>query len=76
MEIDLIIEQADGLIPVEIKSARTWNRDFFLNLEKWNGYSGNLPENSHVVYGGDESIRTALGIVHPWNSIDEISDLK
>ena len=72
MEIDLIIEHANGLIPVEIKSAKTWNRDFFLNLEKWNGYSGNLPENSHVVYGGDESVNTASGMLHSWNSIDGI----
>jgi len=34
MEVDLIIEQANGLTPVEIKSGKTWNRDFFLNLEK------------------------------------------
>jgi len=34
MEIDLIIEQANGLIPVEIKSAKTWNRDFFSESSK------------------------------------------
>jgi hypothetical protein len=72
MEIDLIIEQANGLTPVEIKSAKTWNRDFFMNLEKWNGYSGNLPENSHVVYGGDENFNNSWGMVHSWNSIDDI----
>jgi predicted AAA+ superfamily ATPase len=68
MEIDLIIEQAEGLIPVEIKSARTWNTDFFGNLSTWNRYSGNLPENSHVIYGGDETIKTASGMLHSWKS--------
>ncbi len=72
MEVDLIIEHADGLIPLEIKSSKTWNRDFFLNLEKWNHYSGNSPENTHVIYGGDESIKTAWGMLHSWNSIDAI----
>ena len=72
MEIDLIIEHANGLTPVEIKSAKTWNRDFFMNPEKWNGYSGNLPENSHVVYGGDEYFKNSWGMVHSWNSIDDI----
>jgi hypothetical protein len=38
MEVDLIIEHANDLIPVEIKSARTWNHGFFLNLEKWNSF--------------------------------------
>ena len=70
MEIDLIIENTDGLIPVEIKSAKTWNHDFFLNLEKWNGYSGNKPEYSHVVYGGDESVQTSSGKLHSWKSLD------
>jgi hypothetical protein len=43
-----------------------------MNLEKWNGYSGNLPENSHVVYGGDENFNNSWGMVHSWNSIDDI----
>ena len=72
MEIDLIIENSDGLVPVEIKSAKTWNPDFFLNMEKWNGWSGNRPENSHVVYGGDESVKTARGMLHSWKSLDFI----
>ena len=70
MEVDLIIEHANGLTPVEIKSAKTWNRDFFLNIEKWNRYSGNQPENSHVVYGGDESVHTSSGMLHAWKSLD------
>jgi hypothetical protein len=70
MEIDLIIEHANGLTPVEIKPAKTWNRDFFLNIEKWNGYSGNQPENSHVVYGGDESVQTSSGMLYSWKSLD------
>ncbi len=73
MEVDLIIEQANGLTPVEIKSSKTWNRDFFMNLEKWNGYSGNSPENSHIVYGGDENFKNSWGMVHSWNSIDDLN---
>jgi hypothetical protein len=72
IEVDLIIEHANGLIPVEIKSAKTWNRDFFLNLKKWNNYSGSLADKSFVVYGGDESIKTASGMLLSWKSIDEI----
>jgi predicted AAA+ superfamily ATPase len=72
MEVDLIIEHVNGLTPVEIKSGKTWNRDFFMNLEKWNGYSGNLPENSHVVYGGDDNFKNSWGTIHSWNSIDDI----
>ena len=47
MEIDLIIEHANGLTPVEIKSSRTWNRDFFTESRKmewlFRKFTGKLP---------------------------------
>jgi hypothetical protein len=47
------------------------NPYFFLNLEKWNHYSGNSHENAHVISGGDESTKTAWGMLHSWDSIDD-----
>ncbi|MEI7725637.1 MAG: hypothetical protein WCK09_11070 [Bacteroidota bacterium] len=70
MEVDLIIKHANGLTPVEIKSGKTWNSDFFLNHEKGNGYSGNSSENSYVAYGGDESVKTHWGMLHSWKFLD------
>ena len=61
-EIDCIIEYGGwDPIPVEIKSGRTASSDFFKEITYWNGLSGNTPERSFVVYGGDQSQRRAAG---------------
>jgi hypothetical protein len=50
-EIDLVLEKHRRLIPVEIKSAMTWNNDFAANI-KW--FQANLPnmDNGYVIYAG------------------------
>jgi predicted AAA+ superfamily ATPase len=61
-EIDCIIEYAGSdLIPVEIKSGRTASSDFFKEIAYWNGLSGNTPDRSFVVYGGDQHQRRTNG---------------
>lgn len=51
-EVDLIIANGRDIIPVEIKSASTFNKDFCRNLKKMCGFAKNayLPT---VVYSGD-----------------------
>jgi len=60
-EIDCLIEHnGRDLIPVEMKSGRTANKDYFKEIAYWNALSGNIPDRSFVVYGGDQSqLRTA-----------------
>ncbi|MFA4826247.1 MAG: ATP-binding protein [Methanoregula sp.] len=64
-EVDCLIEQRGRvLIPIEIKSGRTANNDYFNNITYWNGLSGNTPDRSFVVYGGEQSqLRTAGHLV-------------
>ena len=59
-EIDCLIEhRGTDLIPVEIKSGRTASVDYFRNIIYWNKLSGNSPDRSFVVYGGErDQIRT------------------
>jgi uncharacterized protein len=51
-EIDLIYERQRQLVPIEIKSAMTWNRDFVANINK---FKNNIKdaENGYVIYAGD-----------------------
>lgn len=51
-EVDLLIETATGLIPIEIKSGQTLNRDFFTGLERWTTLAGSLARNPTLIYGG------------------------
>ncbi len=66
-EIDLIMEDAGKLLPVEIKSGRTITADFFKNLRYWmklSGVSGAL-----VLYAGDVVQQRSDGItVKNWRS--------
>lgn len=69
IEIDCIIENGNNIIPAEIKSGNTFNQDYFKNINYWNNLSGNIPENSWVVYGGDITRSTKDGTLLSWNEL-------
>jgi predicted AAA+ superfamily ATPase len=72
VEIDCIIDSGNKLTPVEIKSANTFNQDFFKNLNYWNKLADNKAENSLVIYGGEKSRDTKDGKLLSWSDIYQI----
>ncbi len=58
-EVDLIIDNAGKLVPVEIKSGKTLNNEFFKNLNYWCRLSG--VKNSTVLYGGKQQQERSTG---------------
>jgi uncharacterized protein len=64
-EIDLVIDRGEELIPVEIKSGRTLNADFFRGLERWRVLSSTDSE-GYLVYGGDVESRNRSTVIIPW----------
>ena len=58
-EIDLIIENAQGLVPLEIKSGKTVQDEFFGNLDYWNKISGN--KSSLLLYAGKQGQKRSNG---------------
>jgi len=74
-EIDCIIDTGpEGPVPVEIKSGRTVNEEFFKNITYWNNLSGNTPERSFVVYGGDNSQKRKTGRVISYNNLNPLME--
>jgi len=72
-EIDCVIEyRGQDLVPVEIKSGRTASSDFFKEIAYWNGLSGNTPDRSFVVYGGDQSQRRTGGQLVGYRDLEPI----
>ncbi len=69
-EIDLLIEKANSLFPVEIKSGATLNSDAFAGL----AFFQELSEESQgaVVYGGTERQVRSRGEVFPWQELNEL----
>ncbi len=58
-EIDVIIDNASKLLPIEIKSGKTLNSEFFKNIEYWTKLSG--AEKSVLLYAGDQSQKRTTG---------------
>ena len=72
-EIDCLIEHGGGyLIPVEMKAGRTANNDYFKEITYWNTLSGNTPDRSFVVYGGDQSQQRTAGHLIGYAQLDPV----
>ena len=72
-EIDCIIDTGEeNPVPVEIKAGRTVNDDYFKNISYWNNLSGNEPERSFVVYGGDSPQNRKAGRVVSYDDLSQV----
>jgi predicted AAA+ superfamily ATPase len=69
-EVDVLVEQAAQLMPVEIKSGATVAPDFFAGLEKWLALAGDLGVDPLLIYGGGYSYRHKGIRVVGWRDID------
>jgi predicted AAA+ superfamily ATPase len=68
-ELDLLLEQATGLVGVEIKSGQTLTPDYFVGLRKWSAIAGTEAAALHLVFGGAESFRREGIEVHSWREV-------
>lgn len=68
-EVDVLVEEAGALQPVEIKSGQTLVADHLSGIKKWLGIAGPAAVSPRMVYGGDETL-TRSGIkVLSWREI-------
>lgn len=66
-EIDLLIDLGSKILPVEIKSSRTYNSDFKKNIVKWMELPGNKQKSGVVIYDGTKVFgRTSSVPTIPW----------
>lgn len=72
IEIDLLIDAGNKLIPVEIKSAQTFREEFLKSMTLWNSYSNN--KGGILLYDGEMEFKRKDKIeVLNWR---KVSDLK
>ncbi len=70
-EVDLIIEHAGQLMPVEIKSGMTWQEQFSKNLIPFMKLSG--AQKSWILYGGVEEFSFSSGVkVVNWRKFGDV----
>ena len=68
LEIDLVVQSANQLMAIEIKSAQTFSSDFIKGLKKFNGLSGET--GGILIYDGEmEFMSKDLIKVTNWKSI-------
>ena len=58
-ELDVLIDQAERLIPIEIKSGQTVTPAFFKGLNYWQKLTGE--EGGYVIYGGNQIEKRSHG---------------
>ena len=58
-EIDVIIDNGGKLLPVEIKSGKTLNSEFFKNIDYWTKLSGTTK--SVLLYAGEQNQKRSTG---------------
>ncbi len=63
-EVDLIIRQKRHLIPVEIKSAATFTKDFLKGIEHFRDLAGDRCRKGHVLYNGNNKMSISAATVH------------
>jgi hypothetical protein len=68
-EVDLLIEEAGLLSPVEIKSGNTMSSDMPDGLLWWAKLADLPPEAGILVYGGDEAFTRNTVPVRPWFAV-------
>ena len=71
-EIDCIIEKANTLTPIEIKSSSTYQKEHFKNMNYWNKLAKNSNENSYLVYAGNEDDTLPYGNLISWKNLEKI----
>lgn len=72
-EVDLLIDQAGTLTPVEIKVGMTLNRDYFTGLQRWTTLAGNLAGTPALIYGGSEAQQRTGVRVLGWQQAAELT---
>ncbi len=72
-EVDVLMEKADKLLPIEIKSGQTVAGDFFENLKKFQSIARHVVGRGFLLYGGQQTQNRETVDVVPWSRIHDLS---
>jgi predicted AAA+ superfamily ATPase len=72
-EVDVLIEHADKIDVVEIKSGQTIASDFFKGLHYWQALAKNKVGKAWLVYGGEQGQTRQHTHIISWKHIDELT---
>ncbi len=70
-EVDLLLDQAGTLTPIEIKSGATLSTSLYDSLKRFTHIAGSGIPRGHLIYGGDRSVGRQEGPAHSWRSFKQ-----
>ena len=70
-EVDCLIENADKLSAIEIKSSKTFTEDLLKGLRKWVEIAKESKPTANLIYSGDESFKYDDLNIISWKEIDK-----
>ena len=74
VEVDLLVDKGNKLIPIEIKSAQTFQERYLQSIHLWNGFSKN--KGGILLYDGQQEFSKTNGMkVQNWRSVDGLKIL-
>jgi hypothetical protein len=65
-EVDMLISRGDQLLPVGIKSSRTFNDNLIKELVFWRNLTNNPDQPGVLIYGGDKLLKFKGLTIIPW----------
>jgi predicted AAA+ superfamily ATPase len=74
LEVDVLVEQAGKLMPIEIRSGASVGDDWLAGLEKWQVLAGTDSTRPTLVYGGDVAWRKAGVDLVPWGELGALAE--
>ncbi len=72
IEIDLIVETPHALIPIEIKSGETFNRDFLRSLQSYMSFAKDKAKDPGIIFGGTGNFMREDVHVVEWRQATEL----
>lgn len=74
-EVDVLLETATQLVPVEIKSGQTVNTDYFKGITHWLGLAKIRNPRAWLVYGGRDDHQRHETRILSWRNLPTLEDL-
>lgn len=75
--MDVLVDQAGRLAPIEIKSGATVSNDWLRGLRRWRDLAGESAGESagdaRLVYGGDAAWTQDTTELIPWSGLDGLT---
>jgi predicted AAA+ superfamily ATPase len=73
LEVDILVDQAGKLRPIEIKSGATLSADSWRPMKTWLAIAGDEAISPTMVYGGDTPWKDETGDIIPWSKITSLA---